>query len=319
MLCEFPFAGRQLSLVSSLLLELARTSSVESDRPRVRAVVCCSFHSRALQLYETLYAFHVYRRHYTDAAAAMYEYAVRLRCEGGSVDDVARALAPALGALRLAPAGAQVVPTPPSASEHVLVVSLADMEREYALLRARAVLRSPSTPLEAAEAVTLLVAADRIAHALHLGRLCRVDLSGAFTALAGKLVRGHALLAADDEWADLEAGEKPDALLARLVRAHDSRHSNYAYARCVALVLLRERVELPRWLTQYLRERHPASLLQLLVSHTHYAAAQALVTSLLTDEPAAAAALPLPLVDVLLEHLDAGARALLRNRIQTAQ
>lgn len=213
------------------------------------------------------------------------------------------------------PVAQQWIPTPALGDHDALTVTLDDMQRQYTLARARAVLRGASAPVDASEAFTLLVSAGRVAHALQLGRAFSLDLSSAFTAMATSLVQGAPLFDADDEWADLGAGERPAVTLERLVRQYDNRASNYAYARSVAVVLLQSRERaLPMWLSQWLLERNAAALLQLYVSHVLLDDAVRVVRTLLEQRERL---LPLSTIDVLLAELDDDARGLLSDKIQS--
>lgn len=86
--CEFPFAGRYVGQVADMVLELARAATPVSGTK-----------------YETLYAFHIYRSQYREAATVMYELALRFQSEGhsnwGKFRILSQSLFP-LGFLRIA-------------------------------------------------------------------------------------------------------------------------------------------------------------------------------------------------------------------------
>lgn len=331
-LCQFPFVGRHIGLVSEILSELASLSDV--DQPE------CNY-------YEILHAFFVYRGNYRQAAACMHEYATRLRVESHAADaleHVSSALSAALSALRLSPPHLQwIAPTGRSfassstdglsgAQEPVLkrsqvgmstsslaslasaagqgaiqddVLSLRTLEEEYAMVSARASLRHCAAPVGPSDAFTLLIANGRIGQALSLGSLFRLDLSPAFDVITRRalgLQTGGSLLGGqDDEWADfVDEGEKPWTVVQRLVEHYDSRQSNFAYARAVAMTVLADDAGLrvPAWLTDYLRKNNAESLLELLLTHGRLDEAFVLLMQLLHDEKKV---VPLPILDKMLQ------------------
>lgn len=296
--CQFAFSGNQLLQVANLVLQLARDAAVHwSVQPN---------------FYEKLYAFHIHHGNYRQASCTMYEYATRLRLESTAPFQViADAMSAACAALRVAPQALQHVATfPGPLNEAVLVVSLRDMERQCALMRARASLRQVTALVESpSEIFTLLVATGSFAHALRFGVLFDLDMRGAFVALAQRLVRG--LPFDQTEWND---GKTSEQQLCDLVRRYDGKRSNFSYGRCVAEVFLTGGVQLPPWLIQWMRNGNPSSLLQLYISFDLLHEAQAVVE----ESSVPASALPLHLVDTLLHCLpDDRARHQFQHCLQT--
>jgi hypothetical protein len=297
-LCELPFVG-MVDQVRQLLLSKAQQSPLKV-KP---------------DYYAILYAFAVYRGDHRRAAIAMYECATRLSNESSGADGIADlerrldALDAALTALRVVDAASQWVPRvrtlPHQSPKRTLnsdefnvagsngggsggddertaldVVSLADLERERAIVAARVELVRGGTvhsaggvsgDIEADDAVVLLCHAGDYTRALSLARQCGADAAPIFDGLVQACATNRcAGLRVDDDMLDDSIGlpATPQASAWRALRcslaAYDGAPTAHAmYSRVAArLLALDARARLPHWLRVIMLRDNPAALLR---------------------------------------------------------
>ncbi|KAJ2006366.1 hypothetical protein H4R26_001410 [Coemansia thaxteri] len=251
LLCRLGFAGQQAEVEQSLLFK-ARHSDVAA-RP-------C--------YYKILYAFHVYRGNFRNAASAMYQYARRLG--GGNLAEQARALLACSNALRLVDAQHAWVVVgragPPrkrartggddvGGGDDVDIVSDVDVRREHALCAARLALGAAYGAAGAADAS----AGDVVA--LHV-RAGRFDAALGFAAAFG-LARAPVLAALARTCVEAGGGGA-DAW--QQLRRH-VRDADHGARLAVAAEVLRAGADadaaLPPWLAEPLLRACPHDLVRL--------------------------------------------------------
>ncbi len=300
-LCEFPFVGRHNLAVVEILGELAAMSDWKKD----------------LNYSEVLYSFLIFRGNFREAASAAYSLAAQMRCDLNIPPTaIEQSLNLAVSALRLAKKQFILLPkdlplsnapkrsAPESEEkkngESQRIITLIQMQQELALASARAVLPRFHTLVSPNDAFSLLVSAGRISHAISLASVFSLDMSAAFEKMTRNALRNSPLLGdATDEMADaVSNGKSSWTNLESLVRQHDSRKSNYSYAKTVARTLLSEGAEkLPAWLAQFLAENHAEALIQIYLSFSMLNEAHAVAMVVVT---APNQLVPFNLIDKLL-------------------
>ncbi|KAL3214102.1 hypothetical protein MRX96_051524 [Rhipicephalus microplus] len=289
-LVNFPFKGVESDVIHILETRARATDALEQ------------------RYYDVLYCMHVNAKKYRRAASAMYEHALRLQEEAGTLEALKQqelCLLAAINCLLLVKSEDAWVamPLPVSRADrspkrdstgeeipHALtrkveVIQVEDMRRKLSLVRAWLLLggssRDPITlPLSPDETVLLLVGAGYFNLAIHICKQFSLNLDPVFEGVVQHCLRSlpvqtiQGARAINPQWiienpkAVLDIPGQAWLLLRHYLKQYEKERGTTRYHRLVASKLLCNGFLLPPWLIESYKERDAPELLRLLIAYS---------------------------------------------------
>ncbi|KAL1443405.1 hypothetical protein MTO96_007488 [Rhipicephalus appendiculatus] len=281
---------------------------VESDVIRILETRARATDALERRYYDVLYCMHVNANKYRRAASAMYEHALRLQEEAGTLEALKRqelCLLAAINCLLLVKAEdawvAMPLPVgradrspkrdstgeeiPHAPTRKVEVIQVEDMRRKLSLVRAWLLLsgsnRDPITlPLSPGETVLLLVGSGHFNLAIHICKQFSMNLDPVFEGVVQQCLKSspvqtiQSARAINPQWiienpkAVLDIPGQAWLLLRHYLKEHEKERGTTRYHRLIASKLLCNGFLLPPWLTESYKERDAPELLRLLIAYS---------------------------------------------------